>query len=174
MQQAIESTRLPVFEFGDRRRCTYCGDPATARDHVIAVSYQQQTRTKAFSECGPWTWSCTECNTTLSNRWFDSFDERCRWVSWRLQKRVKPILWTEAQLARLDFKLQNHIRQQTAKAKWSRYRADFYESRDYYLNLESLTWELARRDTVTDARKFLAGYFRQTLIELAGLYKPAR
>lgn len=165
------SGHLPVFYFGNQSKCTYCGDPADTRDHIIPVSYQQTSRKAAFSGCGPMTYACRNCNLTLSNRWFDTFKQRCEWMSWRISQKAAPILWSNHQIQKLDHSLRSYVHQKMMRNKWFRFRADFYESREYILNIENLSWEMQRIEADTIAKAFLFAYFSETLNEIAELYK---
>jgi len=172
LMKATDTGRLPTFTFGHPNRCTYCGDPATFREHVIAVSYQQTSRKQAFRLCGPMTWACRDCNSVLGNRWFDSFAKRCEWASWRLNIKAAPILWSEHQIANLDVSMKDFVRQRTMKRKWIRFRADWYLSREYYLNIENLAWQLPNDGIRTVGNAFVFAYFSETLNQIAALYKP--
>lgn len=168
---SAQAMSLPVFSFGHCSRCTYCGDPASDREHVIPVSYQAMNRKAAFVARGPWTWACRDCNAALWNRGFDTFGARCEWAHWRLNKRLQPIHWTFGELSALDYGLRKHVQHEMAKRKWLFHRADWYQSREYYLNLESLAWEANQRKPDTPGAQFILAYFSDTLRELGELYR---
>lgn len=169
----LEKLILPSFGFGDERDCAYCGDPATQRDHVIAVSYQtiQKRRAKMAVRFGPWCWACSDCNRHLSNRYFDSFKERCEWAHWRLAKKTKPIEWHQWELKNLDYTLRTYIRKQIAKRLWIQQRADWYETRDFYLNLENLIWKLQTMEDTGTGAKLLRSYFSSILTDISRIYE---
>lgn len=157
---------LPFFRIGQGRDCVYCGDPATSQDHVIPIAFQTLAdRPKGVRRrFGPTADACFDCNSHLSDRVFNSFDARCQFARDRIAKRAKPIHWSEAELNKLDYKLQTYARRSTQLYKWMRSRADWYESADYFRNLEALQWERALR-----TNRFLIGYFAPT-IALLELY----
>lgn len=164
---------LPSFTFGDERDCTYCGDPATCRDHVIPVAYQTNDRKRKgeHSRHGPMCWACSDCNSHLSSRYFDSFKERCVWAHWRIERRVNPIIWSEYELSNLDYTLRSLVRKKVAKQRWMRQRADWYESRDFYLNLEGLIWEVNQLGTSSTGHRFVRAYFSSMLYDIASIYR---
>lgn len=161
---------LPFFSFGSASLCTYCGDLPNSKDHVIAKSYQSnRTATDMPGTNGPWCWACRDCNVHLSNRWFDTFKERCEWAQERIAKKVKPIIWHDWELEEMGYSLSSYIRRDSAKRKWTAIRADFYQSRDFYLNIESLTWQIkeANQDTPNE---FLVGYFATIIADIYQIY----
>lgn|SRR5438128_1757553 len=134
---------LPHFIIGSINCCVYCGDPANVYDHLIPVSYQQLSRRRFYaSRLGPKAWACNSCNQKLSNRLFDTFDLRCRFIRDWLNDQAKPIQWNQKEIAQLvDYKLKTFIHHQRSLRRWLRFRADWYESKDYLLNLESIQWQ---------------------------------
>lgn len=161
-----EVITLPTFHFGSGNSCTYCGEPATSRDHVIAVSYQTIRKGARFENNGPWCWSCSQCNSSLSNRYFDTFKDRCEWIHWRHEVQAKPINWHEWELKPIGHTLQSGIREEMQKRRRARCRADFYGSRDFYLNIESLTWEIGSLKGEGLGSKFIAAYFSSMLHDI--------
>jgi len=165
--------RYPFFKIGHHSLCVYCGDPANATDHVIPVSFQTDhpkppNRKTAF---GPVAFCCRSCNSILSNRIFDSFDDRCREVSRSINRDVKPVLWTKGEVRRLDISLRAYIEREQAYRLWMRFRSDWYQSRDYLLNLEQLSWVpyLNREHKAFHSELFK--FFEITLIWVKGLYR---
>lgn len=153
---------LPTFRFGNSNTCTYCGDRPQALDHVIPVSFQRTHDGARKSSNGPLTWSCNLCNGLLGANWFDSFDDRCRFVVDRLEYVTAPLEWQSFELAHLDYGLRQGIKYENNRRKWLRYRAQWYGSRDYWLNLENLQWLLESCKTDNPGWTFLAGYFRHS------------
>lgn len=180
----IESVKLPVFKFGTPKYCTYCGDYANEQDHVIAVSYQHnnasvmgaRTRTdRQGRSSGPTCYCCTECNRHLSNRWFDTFKERCEWAKQRLENKVKPILWRNSELEELDYKLRHMVETAIKRRQWQRMRADYYQSRDFFLGLESLVWEVGKLSSETMGGRFMRSYFSSIIYDASqALYRPRK
>lgn len=123
---------------------------------------------------GPWTWCCDNCNSRLGSRYFDTFKDRCLWLQSALGKHAKPILWHPWELAQLDYGLRLMVTQQITFRTWAQARADFYGSRGFYLNLESLGWLVKERCRDTDAGNFLSAFFASTVKDVADrLYQPA-
>lgn len=161
----IDVTTLPVFSFGDTFRCTYCGHPAKTRDHVIAVSYQRPSRRKANSTCGPWCPCCNECNSHLYSHYFDTFEERCRFIQHRLELKAKPILWSIQETQHLDHNLRTYILNNRELRLSYRARADFFESRDFYIQIENLIHH-CNNLLETTAGQFLQSYFQSTINQI--------
>jgi hypothetical protein len=76
---------------GFARRCIYCNDEATARDHIIPVSFVSVRKRR-----GKWprgqnrdfqVSSCIECNNLLSNFIFDTMDNRMEYLIDRLRRK---------------------------------------------------------------------------------------
>lgn len=142
--------------FGNASTCTYCGEPAEEVDHVIAYSFQTILRVRLFGKrFGPLTYSCRECNHHLTNRYFDTFADRCRFASNRLSPKPSPEAWTEEELSALDPSLAAFIRRNNCRYQLRRIRASWFESRDYLLNIENLEW--------LQLPKKFAAYFSETL-----------
>lgn len=135
--------RLPYFRIGSPTLCVYCGGPGLHKDHVIPVPKKEDRhlRSRNSLEFGPVAYSCPSCNVTLSDRYFSTFNDRCYWLSKRLDTKAMPVLWSKAQIKELDYKLKTYVQLERDKRLWMRYRADFYDSQDFYLNLESLMGE---------------------------------
>ena len=91
---------VPDYLFGCIGICTYCGERANTVDHVIPVSYfdSQIIRTASTKNKGVRTYSCAECNFMLSNKFFNTFSDRCKYVNQRIGQRHRAILnlpvWT--------------------------------------------------------------------------------
>lgn len=163
--------QLPHFTFGNRLDCTYCGDPPNCQDHVIAVSYQHGHYKARRESNGPMCWACGDCNRALYNRYFDTFKARCEWARWRIEKKVKPIEWHQRELMRLDYTVRSYCEQQMRKSHWLRSRSDWYQSREFYLNLESLVWETIQLRGGGAGSKFLLGYFASIIEDIQMLYE---
>jgi hypothetical protein len=160
----IPAQDLPLFSFGQPQRCTYCGtyDP-NGRDHVIPVSMQHVHDEHRWTINGPWTYCCQSCNSILSNHLFDSFLDRCRHVAGRLAERVKPVMWHQWELIRMDYSLRKYIQAQIASRILMHSRADWFESREFYCNIENLKWEFSEK---VKPRTFLYSFFSETVREI--------
>lgn len=154
---------LPVFSFGNPGSCTYCGDPADCRDHVIPVSAQNDKRdsrgNRVGSQYGPWCWSCSDCNRRLSSHRFTSFQQRCQWISDRLSIKALPVHWHLWELQKLDFGLRSYIVADRMRRLWFRSRSDYYQSREFYLGLEKLVFEIGRLDPQVHSHRFIKNFF---------------
>jgi len=135
--------KIPHFRFGSSTVCTYCGDVPTGYDHVLAVAAQTISRKgHCRTGYGPTTHSCSSCNSEiLGSKGFDSFFLRCQHVSNRIARKAKPVEWSNAQLRELDHNLRSFIETENNRRLWWRYRADWFQGRDWVLNLESLLHE---------------------------------
>lgn len=160
--------RYPGFVFGDGRQCAYCGDPAQDRDHVFPVSFMTTTDRsvhRRLKELGPQTYSCKQCNAWLSNRYFDTFRDRCVAVYDTLINRAgdESAHWEEQELKRLGYGLQSFVRQHQARRAWYLMRADWWLSDDYFLNIESLLYEPFLTTTHPKYHNEYYRYFRDTI-----------
>jgi hypothetical protein len=65
--------------------CVYCGNEATARDHIRALRDGPEGAPSWEVPC------CTDCNSAASDKWFDSFDQRASYLLDRAvrKKRVR-------------------------------------------------------------------------------------
>jgi hypothetical protein len=52
-----------------------------------------------------------------------------------------------------------------------RQRADWYESRDFYLNLEGLIWEVNQLGKSSTGHRFVRAYFSSMLYDIASIYR---
>lgn len=154
---------FPVFWFGNSKWCTYCGDTAECKDHVIPVSCQNDKRTRhntrASGDYGPWCWACSDCNRRFGGHFFNSFQERCQWISDRLSLKALPVEWHIWEANQLDYSLRSYVLFERMQRLWYRSRADYYQSRDFYLGLEKLLWELSRLDRRIIAHDWLRNFF---------------
>ncbi len=142
----MTSPPLPDFVFGSVTCCGYCGDPANARDHIVPVSFtfsrgRQKDRKKMPEGGGPVMRCCSRCNGYLGSRFFPTFLERVQFMNEKLKSKVKPIIWTKQEINALDISLRDIVLKDVQRRRWAQNRADWYESRDFWLNLEPLTYQ---------------------------------
>lgn len=165
--------KLPHFRFGSPTVCAYCGDVPCGIDHVMVVASQAFVRKQADrTSYGPTTFSCASCNSQiLGSRGFDSFLSRCEFVSEKLSRKAKPVKWSERELSKLDYHLRVYIEQENAKRLWWRQRQDWFQSRDWLLNLEPLTFQKCFDPTSPKFSAELFSYFKSTL-EFLRYLKP--
>jgi hypothetical protein len=100
----------------DQECCVYCGARATTVDHFAPVSVVATIM--AIGDLGvtgrflvP---ACGECNRVASDHMFRSIGAKRRYIQARLQQRWKHILaiplWSEDELAEMEWLLQRHVR----------------------------------------------------------------
>jgi hypothetical protein len=132
---------IPTFFFGHNSVCTYCGDTPSSIDHIIPFQFQTSEERKGDrARFGPITPACASCNTKIGSRYFDTFDDRCKWIASSIERQAKPIIWSNAELKTIGYTLRTKILADIAKRRWARVRADWYQSRDYFLTIEPLSW----------------------------------
>lgn len=133
---------IPSIKFGTEGVCTYCGDSATSVDHCIPVSFQTLEKRKGkMAKYGPQTPSCVHCNSKLASKCFDTFYDRCRYVSDLWQRELKPVLWTQREIEGLSGWLRVRVNHEMNRRMWAYNRADWMDTRDFWLNIENLTWD---------------------------------
>ena len=79
--------------------CTYCGDLANTRDHIIPVSYTHGYRVFLGTT---WVWCCRECNTLLSNKMLGGIDGKAAYLYETLLRRHKDKTLTPRLIDRLS------------------------------------------------------------------------
>jgi hypothetical protein len=156
--------KLPYFKFGSSTTCTYCGEDAESIDHVFCVCSQTMKRKNSDKTAyGPTTHACLDCNNKLGSRQFDSFLERCQFVSDRLAKKARPIMWTQGELNTLAYSLKDYVSREMKKRLYYRFRADWFQSRDFVLNLEVIRFELCLDETSPQYNEQMFRYFQSTI-----------
>ena len=92
-------------------RCTYCGEPADTRDHVIPST----TRGCVLNGKEHTVACCKECNSVLSSRPYYTIGARAAYLEEAYRKRYKKVLkyptWEEDEIKELSRNLQRHIQQ---------------------------------------------------------------
>lgn len=135
------------FVFGSRGTCTYCGGDGVSQDHVIPVSWFRKVpvRGSTSDRRGIRTWSCTYCNSVLSNNWFDTFSERCSYVESSYRRKYRRILgldtWDEVELAELSGKLRSYVELQNSQRIALLELVEWNGSDSFYYNIEDLLWQ---------------------------------
>lgn len=90
--------------------CTYCGESAEDRDHVIPVSYTHNIRVFAGTD---WVWACKQCNNILSNHMFTTIETRAAYLLGVYEKKLKKLInfvnWEDWELEDMSTKLQRSI-----------------------------------------------------------------
>ena len=103
-------------------KCYYCGQPASAVDHVIprVLLYQlgvlddEETTHHLYGRHKVRTVpACRECNSILGSKYFSHLEERKAWLKDRLRQRYKGLLsmpdWSIDELTELDGSLQDYV-----------------------------------------------------------------
>lgn len=92
--------------------CTYCGEEATALDHVIPLAYlgiYKRTR-HSLKDCVP---ACRECNSLLGCYAYHTIPERAEYISDRLstryRKRLNGAVWSEEEIEELEGNLVRRV-----------------------------------------------------------------
>lgn len=110
-----EKQMVPDYLFGLKGICTYCGDTAQTIDHVIPVSFfdGKIVRSAALRGKGVRTYACSDCNCMLSNKYFESFRERCKYVNQGIERRFKRVLnmpvWTDEEFKELGKNIRSRL-----------------------------------------------------------------
>lgn len=162
---------LPFFKFGGPESCTYCGEFADQTDHVIAVASQVKLlhivrgRKRRY---GPITPCCAFCNRILHAHEFGSFLERCKFVAETYSDRTGPELWTEEEATSLGYTLRTLILERRNLIRWNQQKSNWFQSREFFLNLEELTYIPWLEERNPRFSKELFGYFSSTIKAIKG------
>ncbi len=89
--------------------------------------------------------------------------ERCEYVSRMLNKKASPVYWSGAQLAQLDYNLRTYVENENRRRLWYRYRSDWFQSRDFFLNIEGIQWEKCFDPMEAKFSEELYTYFKSTI-----------
>ena len=92
-------------------KCSYCGDYADTRDHVLPVSkYRTSRKGISFKDTIP---ACRECNSTLGNKAIYLISSRADYLSKVYIKKYSHILhqpqWSEEELNTLTGRLKESV-----------------------------------------------------------------
>ena len=71
------------------RKCTYCGEDATTKDHIIPVSFYTANKRSGRNFTPLYNRdnlvdSCQQCNSIAGNKIFDNVDEKRDFIQQRL------------------------------------------------------------------------------------------
>ncbi len=163
----------PKFRFGSWNHCAYCGATPTGTDHAIPMAYiscaDRRWNHSAADKIGPQTPACHFCNVKLLNKkGFDSFEERCRFVSDRLRRIAirSSAVWSENEIQQLRDKLQSFVRFKRQEKSDFQERANWFYTLEYYRNLENLLYEPLLIKGEEAFHKAYYEYFRTTIAEI--------
>jgi hypothetical protein len=103
------------FRFGSWSTCFYCGTEPTDRDHAIPFSMLslENRNGKCGASVGITTPSCHECNSILSDLFFETLHDRCEYVNKRIRRRYSKLLhmetWQDWELNEIKGKLRSYV-----------------------------------------------------------------
>lgn len=112
---------------------------------------------------GPTTYACKSCNSVLYNKGFDTFYERCQHVHEKIESKLEPILWSQNELRRLSGWLRVKVSHEMKRRLWMFNRADWMDTRDFWLNIENLTFEPVLKKDGKSFNPVLFEYFKSTI-----------
>lgn len=164
-----ETARFPPFLVGSWPTCAYCGESSQCRDHVWPVSFitsmdRRISRNLVF-QIGPQVLACHRCNTKLSNRFFDTFQERCRFIAnWKIKRAAKiSAYWTSPELRQLQGRLQAYVLEKQREKQLLQKQIDWYWSEEFFRNLEGLILEPLLISAYPQFHEHYFEYFRTTI-----------
>ena len=93
--------------------CTYCGEPADTKDHVIPVSWNHMSRKNADYSNKKVVPACNQCNLTLGNIAYHTIQTRASYLIQKYMKKYKKLLkspiWTPEEISELGRGLRGKI-----------------------------------------------------------------
>jgi hypothetical protein len=106
--------------------CFYCGEMATVVDHVPPfVDY-------SFFNCGFLIPSCRECNSYLSDIYFETIEERVKYIKNKLNTKYRHILdtpnWEEEELKNMGENFCREIKGMLKLKQITKERIKYYSS----------------------------------------------
>lgn len=143
----LQAGRYPPFIFGTWSFCSYCGESPNCKDHCIPFSFlslaDRNIKRSIGKTVGPQALSCGKCNSMLGSKYFDTFLERCEYLSKRYFKSALKIsaTWEDSELKKLDHNLKSLIEQKQIKKQWLYEKSNWYLSDAFFYNLENLLYE---------------------------------
>jgi len=162
------------FHFGSSHWCTYCGDPVDnfQLDHVIPLAYTEGayritcTKGQLRKNHGPVTTCCSQCNSILGARFFNTFWDRCLVINSFMECRATPILWSEQQINELGGSLKTYIKTKKNHSLWYRNRADWFKCPEFFETIEGLLTSKFLDHTEPCFNEDCHNFFASTLVEL--------
>lgn len=157
-----------TFRFGCPGVCTYCGETRKLTvDHVLPVSYLFPRRFKNINNKGITCVACSQCNGFLGNRHFDTFMDRCEFVSARIEKKHRRLargdVWEKDELATLKGKLRTYVKQQNLRRLSLQERIEWLGSDSFYRNISGLCFEPSLDRGSSTFSSLAYGYFESVL-----------
>lgn len=97
-------------------RCAYCGIYADTRDHVIPLSFMYNNRPDNYKHqylINNIVTACRECNSLASNKIFDNFLEKKKYLTEKIEERYKNLInypkWEKEELEELEGYLKKSV-----------------------------------------------------------------
>jgi hypothetical protein len=143
MSHLDEKMEMPNFIFGSPNLCTYCGDIPSEIDHVIPLSqYIDRKRSRSDDSRGIRTYSCRNCNSVLSNKYFSSFIERVMFTREQIikkaQKFKRDASWSDEEISQLDHTLRTFVANRQIQQRLADKRTEWAFSPSFYRNLDTI------------------------------------
>jgi hypothetical protein len=173
---------LPDYRFGDPTYCSYCGDSLigveSGVDHCMPRSFFLDVGVKGSNARGLTTPSCHKCNSLLSDKIFDTFEDRRRHLTDTYQIVIDRYFneentWTEEELDEHDYDYP--LRKLIEQKIWNRDvlfdKVNWPYSAEYREMLESVEFDIKYTDQFNEAQlPFMRRFFNVEMLE----QKPSR
>ena len=123
------------ISLGSWEHCLYCGEVPNCQDHVIPFSYySMKNRKRSGKDVGVKVKACMECNSLLSDKYFDNIIDRIDDVKYSIYKRNKKVLkmkpWEDSQIKELKHTLKSKVLAVETKRRRAKDRLDWITSLD--------------------------------------------
>lgn len=96
------------------KKCMYCGDPASEKEHVYPQSI--------FRNNTPIVWACQECNGIAGARVFESIEEKREFIKRELRKKYAFLFrvpeWDEEEIAELGIGMRSWVLSARRAKEW--------------------------------------------------------
>jgi len=165
---------FPALKVGNWSNCAHCGEISQCRDDAWPVVWltamDRKTNRNLIFQFGPQVLSCSQCNSMLGSKAFDSFDERCRFVSNKLFTKAqrKSASWDQDEIDQLTDSLKLLVLQKQREKRTLQERSEWFQSDGYYSNLEQLIYENLLNPDSNSFHNGYYEYFRTTLDIIKG------
>jgi hypothetical protein len=138
--------RLLPFYFGDWATCTYCGSTAQCVEHIIPVCFFLAVPREAMNQgtvnsMGIRTSACHSCNNFAGGKVFNTFEEKCVFINWRIQmrlRRLKTADWTDMEIGGLKGKLKDFVRLKKIEKVNLENREKWYGSNSFFETIKGM------------------------------------
>jgi hypothetical protein len=166
--------RLLPFYFGDWATCTYCGCEAQCVEHVIPVCFFLRTPRSESSQSfvnsqGIRTSACNSCNNFAGGKVFNTFEEKCVFINWRIQirlKRLRTAGWTSDEVQELKGKLKDYVKLKKSEKENLENRANWFGSNSFFEVIDGLDSQpVFFKDSGVYAQS-VYDYFESTMLKL--------